>query len=706
MAGTYLKAQAKKILTGHCLKEYQEALRKTHVIYNDWIKDAEQQHPYPGAFPAMKVIPYSRIAELRMGVYADPIEDQDLLVFLADGASLSANAAEYLHRAYDNHPELSLFYGDEDEQEADGSLVRPYFKPDWSPDSYLSAFYIGSIFAVRAPLLKSILAAGSLADTREPGMTGTMSSADRLFGLLARSANGFEKRDGLIFPICHIPAVLAHRPAGADLFQGRPFAQKPENQPLIPHAAVSIIIPSKDHPEILLRCLTSILDHAFAAEIPAEEEGRKRDIAVEILIIDNGSSGYNRLLIEKGIRALLARKHPQIFSIDYDWDPYPFNFSKMCNLGAAKARGNFLLFLNDDIEIATDGWLSDLIDQAEKPYAGAVGMKLLYPDSDLIQHIGVTNVRRGPMHKLQKISDAEPMYFGINRGTHDMIAVTGACLMMKRERFREIGGFREELAVAFNDVDLCYSLLELGYYNICCNDRFLYHHESLSRGDDNQDPEKIRRLTNEYKVLMAKHEELYHIDPFYHRHLTDDEHEAEFERLIDADPSLAGLPFAEVKRLQEPLPESLEDPCLRVGVEYSSTIRTWIRNYQLAGTEAPEDGYYIHGYSFVIGSDNAIFERQILLRHATGTVEQPVPVPGSEVYTARVTDRYRRDIRKNAPDLVHVELSGFGVKIREHALPEGMYQVGMVVRDRTSRNRIVSWESISLTIGKDPYENN
>ena len=95
-----------------------------------------------------------------------------------------------------------------------------------------------------------------------------------------------------------------------------------------------------------------------------------------------------------------------------------------------------------------------------------MGTKLLYPDSDIIQHAGITNLRVGPAHKLQFLSDGEVHYFGMNRGVHNMLAATGACLMMRRDVFFEAGGFCEELAVAFNDVDLCYTIFENGYYNI------------------------------------------------------------------------------------------------------------------------------------------------------------------------------------------------------------------------------------------------
>ena len=118
------------------------------------------------------------------------------------------------------------------------------------------------------------------------------------------------------------------------------------------------------------------------------------------------------------------------------------------------------MFLNDDMEIVGENWLVLLMEKAVLPYVGAVGAKLLYPDTDIIQHAGITNLRVGPAHKLQFAHDTEDHYFGQNRGVHDMLGVTGACLLVKKTIFEKSGGFDETLAVAFNDVDLCYKIYE------------------------------------------------------------------------------------------------------------------------------------------------------------------------------------------------------------------------------------------------------
>ena len=175
-----------------------------------------------------------------------------------------------------------------------------------------------------------------------------------------------------------------------------------------------------------------------------------------------------------------------------------FNFSKMCNLGAKAATGEYVLFLNDDIEAIDDVWLDAMLSHAQKKHVGAVGAKLYYPDSNTIQHAGITNLRLGPVHKMQFLQDVRPYYDGRNIFDCNVIAVTGACLMVRKTVFEECGGFSEDLAVAFNDVELCFRLYEAGYYNVQCNSAVLYHHESLSRGND-ESKEKYPSYVEESK---------------------------------------------------------------------------------------------------------------------------------------------------------------------------------------------------------------
>ncbi len=254
---------------------------------------------------------------------------------------------------------------------------------------------------------------------------------------------------------------------------------------------VSIIIPSKDNYNVLERCIKSI-----------REKSTYRDY--EIIVADNGSSS---LVKEK--YSALADKY-----IYYKTD---FNFSRMCNMGAERAEGEHLLFLNDDTQVISPDWLEKMVSLASLDNTGAVGAKLLYPDSGKIQHCGIINISNGPVHAFIGQEDSDELYFGMNRYDHNCIAVTAACLCIEKEKFQ---GFDQSFKVAYNDVDLCFSLYEKGLYNVVCNEAVLLHFESLSRGNDLADKAKMKRLLDERKRLYRKHIKLVGKDPFYSRRLT------------------------------------------------------------------------------------------------------------------------------------------------------------------------------------------
>ncbi len=331
--------------------------------------------------------------------------------------------------------------------------------------------------------------------------------------------------------------------------------------------------------------------------------------------------------------------------------------------------------------------------KAVLPRAGAVGAKLLYPDSATIQHAGITNLRVGPAHKLQFLSDDEEHYYGRNRGVHNMIGATGACLMMRKKVFEEAGGFFEGLAVAFNDVDLCYTIYENGYYNIERNDVVLYHHESLSRGKDGESEEKQLRLLREKDVLYERHQELYGRDPFYHKYLTTDMLEAEYSPAFRYQVRL-DMPWALAKE-REGLPGGVrEDACVVLGMECAMDIYKWkygVEAERGGGEADPSDqGYYFQGYSFVIGADNACYKRTLILKEKDNGRIIEIPVE----------DQYRQDICDNLKDQVNVQLTGFAAKVRLSDVPKGRYRFGMLVRERCSRQKLIGFSSWVLEAGE------
>ena len=148
-------------------------------------------------------------------------------------------------------------------------------------------------------------------------------------------------------------------------------------------------------------------------------------------------------------------------------------------------------------------------------HVGAVGVKLLYPNTNKIQHVGIINLDAGPSHILLNKRDDKMYYFGRNIYTYNYLAVTGACMLIRREIFNKIGQFDESLSIAYNDVDLCIRLYKSGFYNVVRNDVKVLHHESLSRGSDLLDKTKLKRLENERDYLYIKHPEFKNYDPFY-----------------------------------------------------------------------------------------------------------------------------------------------------------------------------------------------
>ena len=192
----------------------------------------------------------------------------------------------------------------------------------------------------------------------------------------------------------------------------------------------------------------------------------------------------------------------------------------MCNLGAENAKGDFLLFLNDDIEVFQPEWLERMLGHAQREHIGAVGAKLFYPRSTLIQHAGVScTEKEGPVHSYLFLDDQTPYYFGWNWVENNCSAVTGACLLIAKDKFFEVGGFDNQLAVAYNDVKLCFALHKKGYYNVIRNDVVAYHHESLSRGTDQDDDRKLIRLGKERTKLFSQFPALFKNDPYLNPHM-------------------------------------------------------------------------------------------------------------------------------------------------------------------------------------------
>ena len=462
-------------------------------------------------------------------------------VALCDCDDLYApNALYEIAKKLNEDSALDYIYTDEDKISEDGKVRRdPFFKPDWSPETFMSYMYTCHLSVFRRAVLEEV-------SGLRPGFEGSQ-DYDLVLRVMEKTPH-----------IGHVPKILYHwrmrKESTANAMTAKPYVMNATSKAkeealerrgqmgkltLLPeisqyrvtyipqgNPSVSIIIPSKDNPEVLKMCLTSILQHTDYENY-------------EVVIVDNGSSEENKKKIEDMVQQ--KEQAGTMKNIVYFYEPMEFNFSRMCNIGAEKASGEFLLFLNDDIEISeavkqnpnltepVEQWLTVLTGQAQVSYTGAVGCKLYYPGGIQFQHAGVLNLPIGPGHCLYGMDDDLNYYYGRNLLDYNFCAVTGACLMVERKKFDEAGGFDEELAVAYNDVALCFRLLELGYYNVLRNDVALVHHESVSRGLDQASEEKEERRKCEMKKLYEKHPKfLGGYDPCYNPNLVPDKGDFSF----------------------------------------------------------------------------------------------------------------------------------------------------------------------------------
>ena len=435
----------------------------------------------------------------------------DFICFMDCDDVLSPHALMEFFVFLSHNPDTDILYSDEDKLSEDSKRrYEPFFKPDWSPDTFMSLMYTNHFSAARRSLVNE--AGGFRSDfdgaqdydlfmriTERAGNERIGHVGKVLYhwratsGSTAKDPNAkqyvFDSAKKLKEEALKRRGIKGKAYFSPETYQVRVVYDVPEN------TSLSVIIPSKDNFPVLKSCIESLF-----------EEDRK---FLEIIIVDNGSSDAAR----KEIEAYSKEKN-----IKYIFGQYPFNFSRMCNTGAAEASGDLLLFLNDDTKLIEKGTLKRMMGQALLPHAGAVGAKLLYPESKKLQHCGILNLSIGPSHALIGESDEVHHYFDRNRVDYNFLAVTGACLMLSKKKFEMIGGFDEDLPVAYNDVDLCFSLFEKGYYNVLRTDAVFIHYESLSRGSD-ETLEKKKRREGELEKLYRKHPLLKGKDPFYNPNL-------------------------------------------------------------------------------------------------------------------------------------------------------------------------------------------
>ncbi|WP_267425030.1 glycosyltransferase family 2 protein [Methylobacterium sp. GC_Met_2] len=425
---------------------------------------------------------------------------------------LTVDAFYEVARALRRDPDLVLIYSDEDKIDGRGRRFDPHFKAGFDRELLYAQNYINHLTVVQTEALRAV---GGL----RPGFEGSQDH-----DLLLRLTDGLDPAR-----IRHIPRVLYHWRAaqGSGTFSDRslaraeaarlraleevvaPFGGRVERGPggfnrLIrplpaPPPRVSAIIPTRDRAEILSVTLDGLLT---ATDYPD----------IEVIILDNDSR-------EPETASLFARYRddPRVRVVPV---PGAFNFSDLSNRGAAAATGPVLLFLNNDIEVLEPDWLTEMVRHAVRPEIGAVGAKLLYPDRT-IQHGGIVLGIGGVAgHSHLGVPDADPGYFCRMVIAHEVSAVTGACLAMRADVFRQVGGFdAAALKVAFNDVDLCLKIRRAGYRIVWTPFARLIHHESKSRGAEDT-PEKQKRFEGEVLTMLDRWGPELRADPYYNINLS------------------------------------------------------------------------------------------------------------------------------------------------------------------------------------------
>ena len=443
--------------------------------------------------------------ELATGEYIALLDHDDLL---------PPHALAKVVQLLNEHPEADFIYSDEDKVDEQNVHKDPFFKPDWCPDSFLSRMYTCHLGVYRRSLVEEV---GNF----RVGFEGSQ-DYDLVLRITEQTAE-----------IHHIPDVLyhwrIHSQSTAGKSDAKPYAtnaaQKALNEALerrgepgkvTPRAnfpgvytvryqikepkLVSIIIPTKDLADTLDVCLKSIFAKTTYPNY-------------EVIVIDNGSTEAKTARCLK----LWQKQQPDRFSY-YAYD-VPFNYSQINNYAVSKAEGEYLLFLNNDTEVITQDWLEAMVEQVQRPSIGAVGSLLLYPD-DTIQHAGVVlgiGGVAGHSHKHLHVSQSG--YISQAVSINNYSAVTGACMMCRREVFETVGGFEEKLAIAFNDVDLCLKIASCGYRNIYLPHVKLYHYESKSRGYEDTRA-KQARFAAEVNYMRQKWRQLCDRDPCYNPNLT------------------------------------------------------------------------------------------------------------------------------------------------------------------------------------------
>lgn len=436
--------------------------------------------------------------KLVTGEFIGLIDNDDVLAY---------NALYENVKVLNEDKNIDFIYSDEDKINLEGKRCEPHFKPDFSIDTLYSHNYICHFSVIRTSLIKKVKGF-------RKGYEGAQD-----YDLFLRIVEKTNK-------IYHIPKILYHwrmipgstsmevnnknyacnngKKALIDMLKRNKIKGNVENYytsyiinyDVLNNPLVSIIIPTRDKVEILKNCIDSIFQKTNYKNY-------------EILIIDNGSIEKETINYFNEI----SKNNKNVFIVRVD---EKFNYSHLNNIGVNESHGEYICLLNNDIEIINPNWLNIMIGYASQKHIGAVGPKLLYGNGK-IQHAGVVlGVGEGHIANhafyLEDRNAAAPS--GRLIVPYNYSAVTGACIVISKEKYLEVNGLEEDLAVNYNDVDLCMKLLDKGYNNVFLPQVELYHLESISRGKINNEA-KEKQLEIEQNYMREKWKNKLLIDKYY-----------------------------------------------------------------------------------------------------------------------------------------------------------------------------------------------
>ena len=441
------------------------------------------------------------------------IVEGDWIALLDHDDLLSEHALFWVADCINSNPSAQMIYSDEDKIDEGGTRSSPYFKCNWNIDLFYSQNMFSHLGVYKTELINAV-------DGFRIGLEGSQDH-----DLALRCIEKIDHKH-----IHHVPKVLyhwrIHEESTARSLDVKPYAaiagEKALNEHFqrmgvkattesigygyrtkyaLPEALplVSLLIPTRNGLELLKQCVDSILSKTSYSNF-------------EIIIIDNGSDDTDTLNYLK-----LVTDNPSVRVIR---DERPFNYSALNNSAVKHSRGEIIGLINNDIEVISPGWLNEMVSLALQPNAGAIGARLLYPD-DTLQHAGVTLGMGGVAgHPHCHLPKTHHGYFCRASLAQSFSAVTAACLIIRKDIYTEVEGLNEaDLRVAFNDVDFCLRVREVGYRNIWTPFAELYHHESATRGSEDT-PEKKARFAQEIDYMQKQWGDLLLNDPAYSPNLT------------------------------------------------------------------------------------------------------------------------------------------------------------------------------------------